>query len=119
MDAGNLPAEGPEYLAYTLAYGHIGILNGDASGNDKTVCVFASLCKIFILWCRLCPIAYFNNENEQFSSSLAVKYNLVDAPKIKIQYDNGFSVYINFSDNDWKLKLNDRAFTLPRYGMLA
>lgn len=118
MDAGNLPAEGAEYLAYTLAHGHIGILAGSTSEMVKRYAVLQTLQDHYVM-IPVKRISYFDDQGNEHDSSSAIKKGLNEQAKIKIEYDNGFTVHVNFSSSKWRVKAMDKVFTLPLHGFLA
>jgi hypothetical protein len=118
MDAGNLPVGGSEYLAYTLAYGHIGILSGNISEIIKRYAVLQTLQNHYSM-IPVKKISYFDGENNEYDSSSAIKKELNEVAKLKIEYSNGFTVYINFSDSKWRINAMNKFFTLPLNGFLA
>ncbi len=117
MDAGNLPVQGPEYLAYTLAYGHIGILSGDEPEMIKRYAFLQTLQDYYSM-IPVKSISYFDMGKE-YNSSQAVKQGLIEEAKIRIEYETGFVVYINFSEELWNINACNKSFTLPRHGILA
>lgn len=118
MDAGNLPAQGNEYLAYTLAYGHIGILSGDLTEMLKRYAVLQTLQEHYVM-VPIKRISYFDNMNNEFNSSDAIRRGLNERAKLKLEYDNGFTVYINFSDEKWDVYAMKKGYSLPKHGILA
>ncbi len=118
MDAGNLPAESTEYLAYTLAYGHIGILNGNISEMIKRYAILQILQNYYSM-IPVKRISYFDPSNNECSSSYAIKQDLNKAAKLKIEYENGFTVYVNFSGDNWRINAMNKSLTLPHHGFFA
>ncbi|MCF6357986.1 MAG: hypothetical protein L3J54_09300, partial [Draconibacterium sp.] len=60
MDGGNVYKEGAEYLAYTLAYGHIGILNGETDERVKRYAMLQPLQKYYSM-VPVKTISYFDD----------------------------------------------------------
>lgn len=118
MDVGNISSNGAEYLAYTLAYGNIGILNGDTSEMIKRYAFLQTLQDYYSM-IPVKEINYFDSKNDIFNSSQALKYGLNNGAKIRIKYQNGFIIYVNFSDDNWRVDDLDKSFILPKYGILA
>jgi hypothetical protein len=118
MDAGNLPAKGTEYLAYTLAYGHIGILQGEISEMIKRYAVLQTLQNHYSM-IPVENISYYDKENKEYNSSMAIRKELNKNAKLKIEYINGFTIYINFSQDNWRINAMNKYFTLPHHGFLA
>lgn len=117
IDAGNVPANDVKYLAYTLAYGHIGILNGDDEERVRRYAVLQPLQKYYTM-IPVTSIRYFDN-GKFFNSSEAVTNNLIKAPKLTLEYESGFRAFVNFSDEEWQVNNGGETFTLPQYGFLA
>ena len=118
MDAGDTKVNGAEYLAYTLAYGHIGLLRGDISEMMKRYAFLQTLQDQYSM-VPVKEINYFDNKNDKFNSSQAIKNGLNSSAKLKIEYENGFTVYINFSEDNWRVYDIGKSFTLPKHGILA
>jgi hypothetical protein len=117
MDAGNVYKNGAEYLAYTLAYGHIGILNGETDERIKRYAMLQPLQKYYSM-VPVKSISYFD-DGEYYNSSQAVIKDLIAAPKLALEYESGLKVYINFSDKNWTLNSMDNDYILPKFGFLA
>lgn len=118
MDAGDTKVNGAEYLAYTLAYGHIGLLRGDISEMMKRYAFLQTLQDQYSM-VPVKEINYFDNKNNKLNSSQAIKNGLNSSAKLKIEYENGFTVYINFSEDNWRVDDIGKSFTLPKHGILA
>jgi hypothetical protein len=63
-------------------------------------------------------INYFD-DGKYFNSSEAVVKNLIEAPKLAVEYETGFKIYVNFSDEEWLVNSGDGVVTLPKYGFVA
>ncbi len=115
MDAGNTYAK-ESYLAYTLAYGNIGKLS---EGLDavKRYAMLQPLQKEYVM-VPVNKIEYFDN-GVAYNSSEAIKKDLIKASKLHLEYETGFQVYTNFSDEEWKVQVNNKDYILPKYGVLA
>jgi len=117
IDAGNIPANDVKYLAYTLVYGHIGILNGDDEERVRRYAMLQPLQKYYTM-IPVKSIQYFD-DGKYYNSSDAVVKNLIKAPKLAVEYESGFKVYVNFSDEEWQVNDGGETFTLPQYGFVA
>ncbi len=117
MDAGNVNAIGSEYLAYTLAYGHIGLLNGDLSEKIKRYAMLQPLQEYYSM-IPVKSICYFD-EGVFYNSSEAIQRDLIRAPKLYLEYESGLKVYINFSDDNWKINVQSGKYILPQYGFFV
>jgi hypothetical protein len=117
MDAGNLAANGSEYLAYTLAYGHIGILNGDENELIKRYAFLQPLQNHYSM-VPVNSISYFK-DGKEYNSSQALQQQLNENAQLKVTYASGFTVYVNFSAETWTVNAMDKTFRLPRHGILA
>jgi len=117
MDGGNVYAQGAEYLAYTLAYGHIGILNGENSERIKRYAMLQALQEYY----SMVPIKSINyfDEGKFYNSSEAIIKDLIEAPKLALEYESGLKVYVNFSTDNWKLESMENNYVLPKFGFLA
>ncbi len=117
MDGGNVQKEGAEYLAYTLAYGHIGIINGGTDERIKRYAMLQPLQKYYSM-VSVKSIRYFN-KGEYYNSSQAIVKDLIAAPKLALEYESGLKVFVNFSDENWKLNSLGNEYILPKFGFLA
>lgn len=117
MDGGNVYKEGAEYLAYTLAYGHIGILNGDIAERIKRYAMLQPLQNYYSM-VAVKSIQYFEN-GEYYNSSEAIIKDLIKAPKLALEYESGLKVYVNFSDENWKVESIGNEYQIPKFGFLA
>ena len=115
MDAGHTGKDNA-YFAYTLAYGNIGLLSEGIDAVKKYAFIQPLQEKYVMIPVR--NIEYFD-DNNPFSSSDAIKRDLVKAPKLHVTYESGFEVYTNFSDDNWTVLAMNKTFNLPKYGVLA
>ena len=125
MDAGNVYAEKAEYIAYTLAYGNIGIINSGSIGKSdddlseriRRYAILQPLQKYYSM-VPVKSIRYFDN-GEYYNSSEAIKKELIKKPKLALEYKSGLKVFINFSDKIWEIEKSGNKYYLPKYGYLA
>lgn len=117
MDGGNVYKDEAEYLAYTLAYGHIGILNGDIAERVKRYAMLQPLQNYYSM-VSVKSIKYFD-EDKFHNSSEAIINDLMKAPKLALEYESGLKVYVNFSEENWKLESTEIEYELPKFGFLA
>ncbi len=117
MDGGNVNAQGAEYLAYTLAYGHIGILNGENDERIKRYAMLQALQRYYSM-VAVKTISYVD-EGQYYKASQAIVKDLIEAPKIALEYESGLKVYVNFSTENWELKSMGNDYILPKFGFLA
>ncbi|MBR8535894.1 hypothetical protein KDU71_10030 [Carboxylicivirga sediminis] len=117
MDAGNVYVEGVEYLAYTLAYGHIGLINGDITERIKRYAMLQPLQQYYSM-IPVSGIKYFDGIN-YVSSSEAIKKDLLKQAKLSVDYSSGLKVFVNFSDQVWTVDAKGIKYDLPEHGFLA
>ncbi|MBS2212697.1 hypothetical protein KEM09_14860 [Carboxylicivirga mesophila] len=117
MDAGNVYTEGAEYLAYTLAYGHIGLVNGDIAERIKRYAMLQPL-QPFYSMIPIRKIQYFDGE-KFVNSSEAIKNELLGNAQLALEYESGFKVFVNFADTDWTLEAEGKQYILPKFGFMA
>ena len=115
MDAGHTGKDN-RYLAYTLAYGNIGLLNSGLEAV-KRYAFLQPLQESYVM-IPVAKIEYFD-QGVAYNSSEAIKKNLIEAPRLHLEYESGFQVFINFTDETWELSVNDKAYYLGKYGVLA
>ncbi len=117
MDAGNVHATGSEYLAYTLAYGNIGICDGDETEMMKRYYMLQPLQEHY----SMIPIKRIEYEyNGKFvttSEALINGYN--ENARLKLEYKTRFKVFVNFDEKSWTFNENGQEFTLPQFGVFA
>ena len=117
MDAGNVLARGAKYLAYTLTYGHIGKFDGDKAEIIRRYAMLQPLQKYYSM-IPVKSIRYFDG-GEYYNSSEAIQKHLLKEPKLALEYETGFKVFVNFSGDNWHLEAMGESFDLPQYGFLA
>jgi hypothetical protein len=117
MDAGNVHSSGHEYLAYTLAYGHIGIINGALDERIRRYAILQPLQRHYSM-VPVTSIEYFDN-GKFYNASEAIKKDLITAPKLALEYQSGLKVFVNFSDETWELKKDSTTYYLPKFGYLV
>lgn len=113
IDAGNRGKE-HAYLAYTLAYGNIGILS---EGLDA-VRRYAMLQPVqdeYVMR-KVRSIEYADENGTLLNSSQAAIKKLFTKPRLKVVYETGFEIFVNFSEQNWKLDVDSGTITLPQYG---
>ncbi len=117
MDAGNVQAAGRKYLAYTLAYGHIGILNGDDTELMRRYYMLQPLQEHY----SMVPVREISYEKDgkYYDASAALVMGLNKEARLRVIYASGFRVYVNFSGDPWQVSYEGRTVVLPRYGFLA
>ena len=117
MDAGNVPAKGDEYLTYTLAYGHIGICDGDEAEMMKRYYMLQPLQEHY----SMIPVKKIQYESggKFYNTSKALVKGLNDKARLFVEYQSGFKVYANFSDEPWQISDGGRKFSLPKFGFYA
>ncbi len=109
-------ASGYQYIALALAFGNIGMLS---DGNDaiKRYAFLQPFQSSYSMVPAL-DIAYHNGTTF-VSSSEAVKTDLIKAPRIRITYESGLQVFVNFSDDNWEVNAVGEIYQLPKHGMLS
>ncbi len=117
MDAGNVQATGRKYLAYTLAYGHIGICDGSEEEMMHRYYMLQPLQPHYVM-VPVKAILYEKNGTYHTSSEALVQ-GLTERPRLKILYRSGLEVYINFGEEDWAIEAGGYSPVLPQYGFFA
>lgn len=114
MDASNT-GQGYEYLSYALAYGHIGMLCPSIPESIKRYAMLQPLQDSYSM-VKIKDISY-SDGNSFYNTSEAIKRKLLDKARIRLVYESGLTVYVNFAETDWKL--NAENVILPRFGFYA
>lgn len=115
MDAAS-NVSGDEYLAYALAFGNIGILSEGADAVKRYA--FLQPLQSSYAMIPVVDIAYHNG-SEFVSSSEAIKQGLLEAVRLRLTYESGLIVYVNFADESWQVSDRGEAYTLPKHGVLS
>ena len=117
MDAGNTQATGRKYVAYTLAYGNIGICDGTGEEMMHRYYMLQPLQEHYVM----VPVREIGYEKDGkfFDASSALVKGLTEAPHLHIIYRSGFEVYINFGETPWHFRAGKYDLTLPQYGFFA
>lgn len=109
-------------IAASLAYGHMGIMGYD---------YMPPLSRMLQLYCTMMAvqpeyladnvkkIEYYDGSNF-ISTSKALLTNTQELGKIRVVYQKGLQVYVNYNPaSNWKIEAEGRTFELPPYGWLA
>lgn len=118
MDMGYMGTD-YQYLAYTLAYG----LKGFFNLTDKTpeiirrYAMLQPLQKDYVM-VPVSSIQYCAN-GKWYNTSDAIRRDLLSAPKLKVCYQSGLTMYINFGKDNWTVKVGRNTYVLPQYGFVA
>ncbi len=131
MDAGmgtqgmyfrNCPFDKPEhqdqFLAATIAYGHIGYCGHfDLPGDLKTYYMMQQAQQRY----AMIPVTTIEYEHEGrfLDTSTALVSGAYLNNRLHVVYENGTQVYVNGHDEPWNVRINDRDFELDRWGYLV
>lgn len=115
MDAAHT-GEDNEYFAYALAYGNIGLLTTGIDAVKKYAFIQPLQHKYSMIPVQ--NIEYFD-KGKSYSSSDAIKKDLIKKPQLHVKYESGFQVYTNFSEDNWEVMVDNTNYTLPKFGVLA
>ncbi len=117
MDAGNVYATGSEYLAYTLAYGNIGICDGSEVEMMKRYFMLQPIQNYY----SMIPVKsiQYENNGKLYSSSQALVQGLNEKAHLVVTYENGFKTGVNFDDKPWEVEINGRKIQLLKHGFYA
>ena len=118
MDAGIVGTNDYENISYALAYGNIGYFyGGDVRSAIRRYALLQPLQNSYSM-IPVSEIAYYDGENF-VSSSEAVRKDLMKTPQIRLKYESGLQVYVNFSDVLWNVRTNQELYTLPKFGVIS
>ena len=119
MDMGIIGDSEPEYLAYTLAYGNIGWLN--AADYEKLKRYgFLNTLQPFYSMIPVSQIKYASGGSfYNTSEALVMGINGVNQAQLKLAYESGLQVYVNFNNTAWDLNVNGKDVHLPHWGVYA
>jgi hypothetical protein len=117
MDAGNVYAKGNKYLAYTLAYGNIGICDGDEQEMMKRYYMLQPLQSQY----SMVPVTtiLYEHEGRYYEASEALVKGYTKNARLKTEYMSGFVTYVNFGEEPWLIEVNGEELSLPQYGHYA
>lgn len=115
MDAANT-GQGHQYVSYAFAYGHLGILS---EGIDAvTRYAFLQPMQEDYVMIPIRSITYYKS-GKSYTPSEAIKAQILKEPAIRVEYESGLQVYVNFNQENWQVKIGDKEFVLPKYGFFA
>lgn len=113
MDAGNRGKD-YAYIAYTFAYGNIGILSEGIDAIRRYA--FLQPVQDEYVMRNVKSIEYADVKGVLFNSSQAVIKKILEKPRLKIVYETGLEMFINFNEKEWDLTINSDKIKLPQFG---
>ncbi len=110
-----------QFLAATIAYGHIGWLVEEKHGIRQTARSYYMLQQLQSRYAMEKPIAIrYGTKPGSITSSAALLSGDWRSSRISIEYANGLRVWVNGNEKEpWALRIGGRGFTLPPFGYLA
>jgi hypothetical protein len=64
-------------------------------------------------------IQYYDDAGKPWDTSAAIKRNLVEKGRLRVTYDNGLDVWVNYSSkDDWRVNCQGQEYLLPPYGFV-
>ncbi|MFB3787664.1 MAG: hypothetical protein ACE15F_14985 [bacterium] len=117
----NIEASIDQFIAATIAYGHIGWLVEDTYGIRQTCRSYYMLQPLQSRYALVQPecIRYGKDEG-LIDTSSALRTGAWQDSRLFIRYANGLEVWINGNpEKNWNIKVADQTYTLPPYGWLA
>ncbi len=110
-----------QFLAATIAYGHIGWLVEEKHGIRQTARSYYTLQQLQSRYAMEKPIAVrYGTKAGSITSSAALLSGDWKSSRIGIEYANGLRVWVNGNEKEpWALRIRGRGFTLPPFGHLA
>lgn len=117
----NLDKSIDQFIAATIAYGHMGWLVEEACGMRRTCRSYYMLQPLQSRYILEKPVEIlYGVENGLIPSSQAVLNDAWKQSRLHIRYVNGLRVWINGNENEnWKIKIDDVSYELPPYGWVA
>jgi hypothetical protein len=117
----NIVASIDQFLAATIAYGHIGWLVEEAHGIRQTCRSYYMLQPLQSRYAMLKPLEIlYGTDHGLVSSSKAFTSGDWRKSKIFIHYPNDLRVWVNgYAEESWVIEHNDAVHNLPPFGWLA
>ncbi|HOJ61511.1 MAG TPA: hypothetical protein PK878_14610 [bacterium] len=117
----NIEASIDQFLAATIAYGHIGWLVEDAHGIRQTCRSYYMLQPLQSRYAMIKPESIrYGKDNGLIDTSSALQTGAWQDSRLFIRYANGLEVWVNGNpETNWMVQTPDQSYTLPPYGWLA
>ncbi len=113
------PASLDQFLATTIAYGHIGFLGEwDLAGDLKCYYMMQQTSKRYAM-VPVRRIAYAGEEGRWLDTSQALPAGAVRQGRVRVEYENGTEVTVNGSTEAWSVCCGDRTYVLPPWGYVV
>ncbi len=114
-----------KYNTMALAYGHTGLFNNmlaDVTDENyvNTYYMFQAIQSQYLdTNVSVENILYYDdNKSMSLEEAILKDYNFKKA-KLHIQYSNGLEIYLNFSESNWQVTLNEHTYILDINGYAA
>ncbi len=110
-----------QFIAATIAYGHIGWLVEEACGIRQTCRSYYMLQQLQSRYAMEKPVIIQYGTNEGLlNSSKALLTGAWKQNWFYIQYENGVAIWINGNPNEtWTIERNGEIYQIPSYGWMA
>ncbi|HOX38565.1 MAG TPA: hypothetical protein PL033_11300 [Candidatus Brocadiia bacterium] len=112
------PYDLDQFIATTIAYGHIGYLDwSDFASELKIYYMIQQIQKRY----AMVPVSQIEYEHngEMLDTSRALASGAYRKGRIHVTYENGTEVFVNGSDESWKIAGPEQKFELPKWGYAA
>lgn len=118
MDMGYM-GEGYMYLAYTLAYGQKSFFNLTDTNEEimRRYAMLQPIQKDYVM-VPVSSIQYFSI-GKFHNTSDAIRSSLLSAPQLRIVYQSGMIMYVNFGEDNWTVNIGHDVYMLPQYGFVV
>ena len=111
-----------QYIATTLAYGHIGYLGNPGNETDE-----ATMMKMYYMvqplqrHYTMVPVEQiaYEHEGQLLDTSQALISGAYKQSRVFVAYQSGFRAWVNGSSRPWRVSALDRVFELPSWGYLG
>ncbi|MBN2329924.1 MAG: hypothetical protein JXR73_22480 [Candidatus Omnitrophica bacterium] len=110
-----------QFIAATIAYGHIGWLVEETYGIRQTCRSYYMLQQLQSRYAMEKPVRIqYGSPDGLVDSSQALLTGVWKQNRLYIQYENGVEIWINGNPSEvWEVKHNDELFRIPSYGWAA
>lgn len=108
-----------QFLATSVAYGHIGFLGGPGLAGDlKSYYMMQQTAKRYAM-VPVRRIAYADAEGRWLDTSQALISGTYRHGRLRVEYANGTEVTVNGSPDVWRVACGERTYDLPRWGYVV
>ena len=110
-----------QFIAATIAYGHMGWLVEEKHGMRQTCRSYYMLQQLQSRYIMQKPLSIrYGSGDATISSSEAFLNDCWKDGRLQVQYDNGLTVWVNGNaDKPWTVQHQQVKYTLPAFGWLA